>query len=267
MARRPKRVRAADQVPVRIRPATGPDATLHYAPTTFDTREDAEAWLVDERRKISEGRWTPPTTARSAAPRVLTFGEYTERWMTRRDLKPRTAEHYRSLLDRHILPTFSTVPLRDITSEAIPTGGPEDGTAPPSAATLRLLRTILGTAVTDEKITASPCHPRAEPPNGPQDQARHTARLETIHRPHAASTSPWSCCAGAAWFGRSVCAAKTWTTNAVIGSAAASAPTARGRRHRNPTPARDVASRPPRADAPHRDALPARGPDAPCSRP
>ena len=165
MARRPKRgfgqltKMRSGRIQARY---TGPDATLHSAPTTFDTREDAEAWLVDERRKISEGRWTPPTTARSAAPRVLTFGEYTERWMTRRDLKPRTAEHYRSLLDRQILPTFSTVPLRDITSEAIRDWWAERDRGRPTlwSHAYGLLRTILGTAVTDEKITANPCHIR-----------------------------------------------------------------------------------------------------------
>ena len=38
----------------------GPDQGLHNAPLTFQTREDAEAWLTDERRLISSGRWTPP---------------------------------------------------------------------------------------------------------------------------------------------------------------------------------------------------------------
>ena len=30
---------------------TGPDTRLHKAPATFDTREDAEAWLTDIRRQ------------------------------------------------------------------------------------------------------------------------------------------------------------------------------------------------------------------------
>jgi hypothetical protein len=38
---------------------TGPDAVLHNAPHTFDTREDAEAWLTDVRRQISRGEWNP----------------------------------------------------------------------------------------------------------------------------------------------------------------------------------------------------------------
>lgn len=50
---------------------TGPDACLHNAPTTFDSRMDAEAWLADERRLIASGAWTPPMSVmpRAGAPR------------------------------------------------------------------------------------------------------------------------------------------------------------------------------------------------------
>jgi len=34
---------------------TGPDTALHYAPSTFETKLDAEAWLTDERRLIAPG--------------------------------------------------------------------------------------------------------------------------------------------------------------------------------------------------------------------
>ena len=165
MARRPKRgfgqltKMRSGRIQARY---TGPDGSLHYAPTTFDSREDAEAWLVDERRKISEGRWTPPTTTPAATPQVVTFGEYAEKWMTRRDLKPRTAAHYRSLLDRQILPTFSPLPLREITSEAIRDWWADRDRSRPTlwSHAYGLLRTILATALTDAKITANPCHIR-----------------------------------------------------------------------------------------------------------
>ncbi|MEO7070430.1 MAG: site-specific integrase, partial [Nostocoides sp.] len=39
---------------------TGPDTALHNAPNTFDTSEDAQAWLTDERRLISAGTWSAP---------------------------------------------------------------------------------------------------------------------------------------------------------------------------------------------------------------
>lgn len=37
---------------------TGPDTALRNALTTSDRKQDAEVWLLDERRMISEGRWT-----------------------------------------------------------------------------------------------------------------------------------------------------------------------------------------------------------------
>lgn len=136
---------------------TGPDARLHNAPTTFDTVMDAEAWLVDERRLISRGEWTPPAERRKRK-QVLTVGAYAERWLQRRELKPRTREHYRSLLDRQILPALADVPLTAL-SRADVREWYED--LERSTPTLRshaygLLRTILATAVADERLSANP---------------------------------------------------------------------------------------------------------------
>lgn len=138
---------------------TGPDGMLHNAPHTFDTRQDGEAWLVGERRRISEDRWTPPTKL-ADAPRAMTFGTYAERWMSRRDLKPRTRAHYRSLLDRQILPTFEDRPLKAISSEEVRDWHSDLDRSKPTlrAHAYGLLRTIMATAVTDEKIPANPCH-------------------------------------------------------------------------------------------------------------
>ncbi|MGI8716936.1 MAG: tyrosine-type recombinase/integrase [Lapillicoccus sp.] len=140
---------------------TGPDGTRHNAPTTFETREDAEAWLSGERRKISRGEWTPPRKPRDL-PKAQTFGQYAVRWMGHRDLKPRTKAHYASLLERHINPTFEDVPLKAITSEDVRDWYSElDRTRPTQRAhSYALLRTILATAVDDEKIPANPCHIR-----------------------------------------------------------------------------------------------------------
>jgi len=139
----------------------GPDAHRHNAPMTFESREDAEAWLAGERRKLSRDEWAPPRKLRDA-PRATTFGEYAERWLEHRDLKPRTRAHYRSVLDKVILPTFGERPLKGITSEAV-----RDWytTLDKKRPTWRshgygLLRTILATAVTDEKIPLNPCHIR-----------------------------------------------------------------------------------------------------------
>lgn len=139
----------------------GPDGIRHNGPHTFETREDAEAWLAGERRKISRDEWTQPRKLRDA-PKLATFGEYAERWLQHRELKPRTRAHYRSLLDKAILPTFGGRPLKAITSESVRDWYAALDTKRP---TLRshaygLLRTILATAVTDEKIPLNPAHIR-----------------------------------------------------------------------------------------------------------
>lgn len=137
----------------------------HTAPSTFDTREDAEAWLTDERRLISAGAWAPPAERRAArAVRALTFGQYAEAWLTGRKVKgrplaDRTRDHYRDLLDRFILPTFADVPLAGITPDAVDQWYELTAIGRPTtqAHAYALLRTILGTAVDRGLIkTANP---------------------------------------------------------------------------------------------------------------
>ena len=81
----------------------GPDTIRHQAPVTFETSEDAEAWLTDRRREIKSEDWTPPRSKRA-----VTFGDHAERWLTNRKLKPRTRYHYRKLLDAKILGSCDT---------------------------------------------------------------------------------------------------------------------------------------------------------------
>jgi integrase len=133
----------------------------YAAPTTFRTKREARQWLnaveVDMRRQV----WVEPiphTAAPGAA--VLTLASYAGKWLEQRDLKDRTREHYRALLDGHILPSrLARLPIKDITADDVRDWyAGLDRTRP----TLRahcygLLRTIMGTAVTDGKIPANPC--------------------------------------------------------------------------------------------------------------
>lgn len=135
---------------------TGPDGQRHSAPHTFDTRADAEAWLTLRRSEIIRQDWTPASTART------TFGAYAETWLADRPLKPTTRQHYRSLLEHQILPTFATVPLKAISPAMVRkwhSGLPAD------RPTLRahaygLLRAVLQTALHDGEISANPVHIR-----------------------------------------------------------------------------------------------------------
>ncbi|QRO87190.1 tyrosine-type recombinase/integrase [Kytococcus sedentarius] len=138
----------------------GPDQAFHYGPTTFETKADAETWLMGERRLIQREEWTPPKGRRKKVlKQSLAFEVYAERWLANRELKPRTADQYRRLMDRFLLPGFRGLPLRNIT--------PADvrewyATLDPSRPTQRahaysLLRSVLQTAFEDELVGSNPC--------------------------------------------------------------------------------------------------------------
>jgi integrase len=141
---------------------TGPDIALHYAPSTFETKLDAEAWLTDERRIIAAGNWISPTERQQGHGKSITLKEYAGPWLADRTLKPRTREHYQALLDHHIFPELGGKPLKAITPVAVRTWHAEQGSGTPTlrAHAYGLLRTILGSAVHDGLITANPCHIR-----------------------------------------------------------------------------------------------------------
>ncbi|BCO36730.1 site-specific integrase [Mycobacterium heckeshornense] len=137
----------------------GPDGRRHKAPTLFLTKAEARAWLALKQAEIVRNAWTPPEAERPAEPK-LTFAEYAETWLSQRDLKERTREHYRKLLDHHLLPAFGGMPLASITAEDV--RGWHAAMAHRKTPTLRahcygLLRTILGTATSDGKIALNPC--------------------------------------------------------------------------------------------------------------
>lgn len=137
----------------------GPDNRRHTAVRTFESKQDAEGWLGREHTKIAEEKWIAPRRRAAIAVHPESFGEYAEVWLLDRDLQPRTREHYRSLLDRQILPTFKTTPLVDITPLTIRTWR---SSLPNDRPTLRahaysLVRAILSTAVGDEVIASNPC--------------------------------------------------------------------------------------------------------------
>jgi integrase len=140
----------------------GPDGALHYSPTgTFDTKMDAEAWLVDERRHIQAGTWIAPAV-RNRATKPATLRVFADAWLADRELKPRTRVLYRGLLDQRILPELGDMPLKDITSLTVRQWYAGMGAEHPTrrAHAYGLLRTILGSAVTEDLIPSNPCHIR-----------------------------------------------------------------------------------------------------------
>src|SRR6266536_4678149 len=130
----------------------GTERTVN-APMTYTTKQDAETWLTTQRADLARGTWKPPT-----ARRPLTLSEYAERWLAERDLRPRTASHYRRILERFLLPTLGDMPLPKITPETVRTWHARIVTGPVYRAhAYNLLRTITRTAAEDGLIPASPC--------------------------------------------------------------------------------------------------------------
>ena len=138
---------------------TGPDGIRHTAPTTFDTRMDAEAWLTDRRREITAQTWQP---AGAVKAKYRQLGDYAEGWLAARTLKPRTHAHYRQLLDRLILPAFQLAPIISITPDEIRDWHTSLGSKTPTQRShaYALLRAVLHDAVADGLIAANPAHIR-----------------------------------------------------------------------------------------------------------
>ena len=135
----------------------GPDGRRYKAPTLFSTKQDARGWLALRQAEIIKREWMP-AGAQKPKPKRLTLAGYAEQWIAHRDLKDRTREHYRKLLDQHILPALGALPLASITADDIRAWHAKTAKGTPTlrAHCYGLLRTILGTAVTDGKIPANP---------------------------------------------------------------------------------------------------------------
>lgn len=132
-----------------------PDGRRHNAPTTFDYKGDAAAWLSMQSAAITEHRWKPPEPTITE----ITLVAYAGPWLAGRTLQPRTRDLYQGLLDQKILPDLGDVPLKAISPLTVRTWhaklDPEHPTR--RAHAYALLRTILGTAVADGLIPSNPC--------------------------------------------------------------------------------------------------------------
>lgn len=85
-----------------------PAGERRNAPTTFDAKIDAEAWLAQQHAAITTGAW------RGRDDRI-TVGEYADAWLKTHQVRERTRYHYQVQLDRWIKPTFGTTPMSKVT--------------------------------------------------------------------------------------------------------------------------------------------------------
>lgn len=145
----------------------GPDGQLYRAPTTFDARDDAVAWLSARRAEILMEIWAPEIAARrSRQGEVPTLRVYADLWLENRktkgrELRPTTRNQYRMLLDKFIYPTFGDTRIDRISHEDV--NDWYDAVAP-GRETIRaqaysLLRTILTSAASVRPVPLIPYNP------------------------------------------------------------------------------------------------------------
>src|SRR5262245_16231285 len=148
------RRRPSGRYQVRYR---GPDGLERSAPETFVRKQDAERYLAMVESQLVRGEWTDPQRA------TVKVQEYASRWIEERPgLRPRTVDLYRWLLKRHITPHLGGVPLGRLDTPMIRGWRAlllSNGVSQTMAAkAYRLLRAVLTTAVTEDRILGSnPC--------------------------------------------------------------------------------------------------------------
>lgn len=135
----------------------GPDLQTYKATSTFESLDDARAWVRDERKLIDAGTWVPPHQRNSHDERP-TFAEYAAAWMADRSLKPSTVDWYNSYLNLHIIPVLGDLRLDEITPMTVRRWHANLDTGPTGRAhAYAAFRSIINTAVADDLITVSPC--------------------------------------------------------------------------------------------------------------
>jgi integrase len=136
----------------------GPDGRRYKAPTLFLTKKEARSWLSLRHAEVIRKAWVPPEADEMPLPR-LTFEDYATTWMGQRDLKDRTREHYEKLLANHLVPRFGALPITSITADDVRAWHAKMGTRTPTlrAHAYGLLRTIMGTALSDGMVRINPC--------------------------------------------------------------------------------------------------------------
>lgn len=140
----------------------GPDGRTYRAPNYFATRIDAEGWLHGVKRQIDTGAWVPPDVAAARAEAAqrsaTTLSAFADDWIEARPLKARTRQHYRTLLNRFILPDLGSTALSDISIGHVKTWYStllvDKPTMRSHAYSLR--RTLLDDAVREQLIPSNP---------------------------------------------------------------------------------------------------------------
>jgi integrase len=138
----------------------GPDGQRRSAQETFERKTDADKALSLIEAQIVHGDWTDPERAK------IRLSDYAGTWITQHPrLRPRTVDHYRWLLKKHIAPYLGGVSLGKISTGMVREWRAtllSNGVSVSMAAkAYRLLRAVLMTAVNEDKILPwNPCRIR-----------------------------------------------------------------------------------------------------------
>ncbi|WP_454162887.1 tyrosine-type recombinase/integrase [Gordonia iterans] len=138
----------------------------HRGPRTWESQDDAVAWLRAEERLIEFETWIPPANRDAVRlGRSTTVSDYAERWIEQRKLKPSTRSLYKSYRRNHLIDTdlgdtpVGVVELSDIRDwfadlQAKPAGKGDGSTR--NAGVYAWLRTVFESAVDDKLLAENP---------------------------------------------------------------------------------------------------------------
>jgi len=121
---------------------------------TFATKADALACLSAMETDQRRGKWIDPRGGR------VTLYSFANEWLQHRtDLAERTAELYRHVLDKHILPVLGTATIAELSPTKIRVWHSNIAKDHPATASkaYRLLSSIMRTAVVDGIVMTTPC--------------------------------------------------------------------------------------------------------------
>jgi integrase-like protein len=131
----------------------GPDGRMRTGPQTYARKSDAERALSLIEVQMISGEWASSNQSK------IKLQDYAAHWIAQRaGLRPRTIDLYRWLCSKHIDPHLGGVPLGRLSTPMVRewrakllNGGVSVSMA---AKAYRLLRSILATAVEEDKILA-----------------------------------------------------------------------------------------------------------------
>lgn len=149
----------------------GPDTDRHYSPTTYQTRQDADYWLMDERRELERygvDAWMASHVNKQPKREVKTLRDYSAdviaHKLRTKVIRETTADKYRQALKMRVLdfkdePALGDTKVPDLTSKQIAAwwGKLDHDHKRACDLAYQVLRTVLNQAIADELIADNPC--------------------------------------------------------------------------------------------------------------